>query len=253
MKKSILNNCLLTLLSTCFLISCSFNNPISNLWFYTYSNYSSNEKDTTLNPACFINLQKDGTYTRDFGFFDYGKWAFSNNKLRLTNYKNEIDTIRVNSVSVNELQLGFHIWQTDNFESQPGTFSLVNSNPFSKENNLWRMPADKKETEAEITNRLLNHFKFWEVYFTWALNNKIESIDVRSTPTLIKIYGNGFTLKPFNELPKEWKSFFIMKMIAGKQATNCKLLENNDVAWPHTENKYEMFISVFQQLEQKFK
>jgi hypothetical protein len=65
-----------------------------------------------------------------------------------------------------------------------------------------------KESAAQIRMRLLNHCRFWEMYFTWALNNHIQYIDVRSTPTPVKIYGNGFGLKPFSELPDAWKMYF---------------------------------------------
>jgi len=68
--------------------------------------------------------------------------------------------------------------------------------------------ASKKENREEIKHRLLNHCMFWERYFSWALENNLSSIDVRSTPSLIKIYGNGFALKPANELPAVWKSYF---------------------------------------------
>ena len=34
-------------------------------------------------------------------------------------------------------------------------------------------------------------------YFNWALDNELTTVDVRSTPTPIKIYGNGFTIKQY--------------------------------------------------------
>jgi hypothetical protein len=109
-------NCLILLLITgsgCTLVS----DPIPHLWFFTYT--QGGETDSLLTPASFLELRKDGTYTRDFGRFDYGKWV----------YKDKI--------------LYLH-----------------------------------------------NHCQFWETYFTWALKNELATIDVRSTPTAIKIYGN---------------------------------------------------------------
>jgi hypothetical protein len=229
------------------------NNSKDKLWFYIYSSNVANA-DTMLTPASFINLQGDGTYTRDFGYFDYGKWDFKNDHLILTNTNNETLMLAVDMVSANEMQISNHNTPVENFESLPGSFSGKDQNPFSLENNLWRITPAKKETDAEIKNRLLNHFKFWEKYFTWALNNELKTVDVRSTPTLLKIYGNGFTLKTFDQLPAEWKSFFYDS--ADCQIANDKMkyfIDNNNIAWPHTENKYKMFISAFQQLQQKFK
>ncbi|HTL10142.1 MAG TPA: hypothetical protein VL307_17830, partial [Chitinophagaceae bacterium] len=96
------------------------------------------------------------------------------------------------------------------------------------------------------------HFKFWERYFTWALNDRIDYIDVRSTPTPIKIYGNGFALKPFEELPAAWKNYFYDEEDC--RAANEKIkyiFDNNLLAWPHTDNRYKLFIAAFQQLQKQ--
>ncbi len=235
--------------------ACNFvNNRLDKLWFYTYSTGSPADRDSILTPASFIDLQKDGTYTRDFGVFDYGKWIFKDRQLFLTNYKHEVFRFAVTYITGNEMQIGLNNNTPDHFESQSGSFASASQNPFSKENNLWRIPATKKETDGEIKERLLNHFTFWEVYFTWALNNELQTVDVRSTPTLIKIYGNGFTLKPFDQLPPGWTSLFYDQEDCKKANDEMKyFIDHNDIAWPHTENKYKMFISAFQQVERKLK
>jgi hypothetical protein len=150
------------------------------------------------------------------------------------------------------MQVGPDKGPFDNFESQPLVFPSAVENPFSKENNLWRIKPVAKETSIQLKDRLRNHFRFWELYFTWALNNGIQYIDVRSTPTPVKIYGNGFGLKPAEQLPAAWKNYFYDEKDC--QAANEKIkniFDNNGIAWPHTENKYKMFISAFQQLQQK--
>jgi len=48
------------------------NDPLPQLWFFTYSN--GGDADSLLNPASFISLHKDGTFTRDFGRFVYARW-----------------------------------------------------------------------------------------------------------------------------------------------------------------------------------
>jgi hypothetical protein len=227
-------------------------NPSGKIWFYTHSTGSRELSDTLLTPASFITLEENGSYSCDLGHFDYGKWAYSNNQLILTGYNKSKSILLVNYLTGNEMQVGEAKGPFNNFESQPLSFSSAAENPFSKENNLWRIPASAKETDAELKNRLRNHFRFWELYFTWALNNGVQSIDVRSTPTPIKIYGNGFTLKSIQQLPALWKEYFYNQEDC--QAANEKIkyiFDNNGIAWPHTENKYKMFISAFQQLQQK--
>ena len=46
----------------------------------------------------------------------------------------------------------------------------ISLDPFSAANNRWRLPATRKETDEEIKGRLRNHCRFWEYYFTWALD-----------------------------------------------------------------------------------
>lgn len=241
-------------LTSLLLNSClSPKNQISQLWFYTFSDISSGENDTRLNPSNFINLKNDGNYTRYFAAFEYGKWTFENGKLTLTNYKNETAIIIINSLTAHEMQVKFNERQTDNFESQPAN-SLSGKDPFSKENNLWRIPSNKKESDSEIKHRLLNHLKFWELYFTWALENNIQSIDVRSLPTLIKIYGNGIIVKPYNTIPEKWKSYFFDEEDCRKANSIVEdAFRDENIGWPHTDNKYKAFISVFQQLQEKIK
>jgi hypothetical protein len=124
------------------------------------------------------------------------------------------------------------------------------TDPFSKPSNLWRIPAVARENDDQIRMRLKNHCVFWVNCFTWALDNELTTIDVRSTPTPIKIYGNGFAIKRYNDLPETWKGYFY-------DSSDCKkandMLENlvhtHNIAWAHTNNKYKMFISAFQQME----
>jgi len=234
----------------CFL-SC---NPTSTarLWFYTHS-LGNIDHNSTLNPTSFLNLQKDGLYTKDFGTFEYGRWIKKNDQLWLTDSKNTTSIMQIKYASAKDLQLitGKNIIAC--FEAQP-SFSESNVDPFTLDNNKWRVRATHKESEQEIKERLRNHCKFWEAYFKWAMENEIEYVDVRSTPTPIKIYGNGFTLKDFAELPEAWRSYFY-------DIEDCKVANNllyeifqfKNISWPHTDNKYKMFLSAFQQMQQMLK
>jgi hypothetical protein len=224
---------------------------LSYLWFYTHSSGSADSRDTLLTPASFISLHPDGTYTRDFGSFEYGSWQLKDSQILLTNEKGKIVLLPYNFTQLRELQIAAPNDAKDNFERQPWPGSKPAEDPFSKYNNQWRIRAARNETDQEIRRRLFNHCQFWEAYFTWALNSRIETIDVRSTPTAIKIYGNGFGLKPFEQLPASWKSYFYDS--ADCQKANDiirRTFEKNTIAWAHTDNKYKMFIGAFQQLEQ---
>jgi hypothetical protein len=247
-----LSLCIYTLIILCF-VSCNSSNP-AKLWFYTHSLGDIDNTNSTLTPASFLYLQKDGSYTKDFGVFEYGHWTKKDDKLVLTNATNTTTTIEVKYAGAKDLQLVMDKNVIASFEAQPSSFTSNQVDPFTLVNNKWRLPATHKENEQEIRKRLRNHCQFWEAYFAWALDNKIDYIDVRSTPTPIKIYGNGFGLKPFNELPAAWRAYFF-------DAEDCKIANNllyevfqfHEISWAHTDNKYKMFLSAFQQLQQFLK
>lgn len=225
-------------------------NP-ERIWFYVDSKNLS-EAYVAISPASFLNLEPGGTYTRDFGKFDYGRWELKEGTLHLISSSDQTSAYPIKFPSGTELQIKTPEETILNFE---GKFvSSTTSSPFSLQNNQWRIPAKQKETEEQIRSRLLNHCLFYESYFRWALDNGITQIDVRSTPSLIKIYGNGFTLKPYNELPDPWKRLFFDEEDCQKANAIIKdIFDRSDIAWANTDNKFRMFASAFQQLQQLIK
>jgi hypothetical protein len=228
---------------------------LDGLWFYVYTSGGSGNEYEDATPANFIFLEPDGSYTRDFGrFFDYGRWTKSDSMLQLVNHKDSTIRFSIRRLTGTELQLVNPKGLLLIFDEQPGKFSSASENPFSIENNQWRIPASKKENEQELKDRLKNHFRFSELYFKWALDSDIPSIDVRSTPSPLKIYGNGFALKEFEVLPAAWRSYFFDEDDCRKANEILKeIFKKSDIGWAHTENKYKMFISAFQQLQQHLK
>ena len=225
---------------------------LDGLWFFTHSSGTGQSDSAEITPVSFLNLQPDHTYTRDFKKFEYGQWKRKDSVLLLTNERQITTSFPVKLVSRNELELASSEEDILNFERQPAKFSSPSDDPFSVDNNRWRITATKKETEQELKKRLKNHFKFYEAYFKWALDAKLNSIDVRSTPSPIKIYGNGFALKNFDELPASWRSYFYDQDDCQKANDIIRdIFEKGDIAWAQTDNRYKMFISAFQQLEQK--
>lgn len=229
-----------------------FRNPLPALWFYTNSEDAAAVRDTSLTPASFLELRSDGTYTRDFGKYEYGVWEKKGQQILLTSDGPGHHTEKLNFTltGLNEMRLSSANGRTSDFESLSIPAKAAANDPFSRENNRWRLPATHKESDAEIRRRLFEHCRFWETYFKWALDKELTTVDVRSTPTAIKIYGNGFGLKPYEELPAAWKSYFY-------DSTDCSrandmignIFRTRSIAWAHTDNKYKMFLGAFQQME----
>jgi len=225
---------------------------IAHIWFYTYSTGSRLPPDTVINAASFLDLRNDGTYTLDFSRFESGTWEMASRAtLVLINDKKKPERVAVDHVSAKILRIALHGYDLE-FNGLPNRGLPVADDPFTAVNNRWRLRANTKESDKQIADRLTNHFRFWQTYFHWALDQQIDYIDVRSTPTPIKIYGNGVALKPFEQLPPAWKNYFYDEEDCRKANDKIKLLfDNNSIAWPQTDNKYKMFLSAFQQMEQK--
>ena len=247
--------CIFAAFSLTIFSGCMFaGNPLSKLWFYTYSNGSTTGRDTLLTPASFLELRADGSYTRDFGRFDYGSWTRKDQQLFLTNQRHTTYVYPLGGVTDKDMQLTLSKGTQGDFEGLPLPSEKEAEDPFSLVNNRWRIPATHKETDEEIRRRLANHCHFWQKYFAWALDKNLETVDVRSTPTPIKIYGNGFGLKHIEDLPAEWRSYFFDAEDCQKANDMIKdVFDHQNIAWAHTDSKYKMFLSAFQQMENFFR
>lgn len=243
--------------------SCSRRDALSKVWFYTYDDTKSQSNtgsdpdpgDPELNPTHFINLQANGQYTASLQEFTYGSWDLDKDLIVLTGQDKKKRRIRIETVQKNELvldvrpenkqQTAYHFeGNKNNFEDE--------DNPFSKVNNEWRIKATHKESDKEISDRLKNHFRYWERYFDWGIKTDKQSLDVRSLRGPLKLYGNGFELVPLEDWSPEWKAVFYDtedSRIAWNKLHYFFTYER--IAWAKTEHKFKMFISAFQQLQRK--
>jgi hypothetical protein len=202
--------------------------------------------------ASFMNLKPDGKFTSYLTAFDYGDWVLRDSTLILTNHNKGKLVLDVKKLSVNQmLCVNKNSHKLYPFNGFPNAVSSEAESPFSIRNNMWRVKANHKESNAEIQSRLKNHFKWWEKYFSWGLANKIQVLDVRSTASILNMYANGFELKYYDTQFPEWKNIFY-------DTTDCwkayemvyYLMYKKNINWPKTENRFESFVSAFKQLQQ---
>jgi hypothetical protein len=225
-----------------------------SLWLYEAPIDESRIPDSLLTPASFLEMRPDGSYTRDFGRYEYGSWALKNEQLYLTNQHHITYVYRVQRMEGKDLRLVMASGMDAHFKGYALPSHQLENDPFSTYNNHWRQTAAHKETGEEIRKRLFEHCHYWETYFTWAVNGNIPTIDVRQAPTPLKIYGNGFGLKKYADLPLEWKSFFFDEEDCHRADSLIKrTFRRNKIDWPETDDDNKKFISGFQQLEKFLK
>ena len=202
--------------------------------------------------ASFLNLQPEGKFTSYFTAFDYGSWKLQDSTLVLTSHNKGKLLLEVKMLNPRQMicmnKSNEKVYRFNGFKNE---FPSDGESPFSLANNLWRVKAGYKESDAELASRLKNHFRWWEKYFSWGLNNKLQVIDVRSTPSVLDMYANGFELKYYDYQFPEWKNIFY-------DTSNCwrayemvyYQMYKKDIDWPKTKNRFEGFVSAFKQLQQ---
>lgn len=227
---------------------------VTGLWVYYAGEIMDQPEAEGITSASFIDLHSDGTYTKDLGNFDYGKWQQKDSILILTGTKKGPVNYVIKSMVDDELDLRILRKVTITFVKRSGGFDSAAHNPFSVQNNQWRIPAGHKESDQQIKERLRNHCRFYQAYFQWGLDDNLSTLDVRGTASAIKIYKNGFVLVPFEQLGERWKSYFYDEEDCRKANDILKdIFERKAIVWENKEHSYKMFLSAFRQLEQMLK
>jgi len=206
-----------------------------------------------MSPANFLYLTEDGKYTRDFGSFEHGEWKVKDKKLTLTpSDKTGVVTYDLRTLSSKEMVMKLGA-RASNFRIFPSNGD-PDENPFSLKNNRWRIHPQARETHQQIVDRLKNHCAFWESYFGWGIKNDLQNMDVRGTPTAIKVYGNGFQLKHYDELPAGWiNSFYDSTDCKAATETLRKVFRAKSISWNQKDGKFRMFYSAFRQMREQLK
>jgi len=233
---------------------------LTKVWFYTYESKArvAGSTDPELNPVCFINLQPKGKYTANLGAFEYGAWSVEDKLLVLKPGDGKTRKILMKKLTDEELVVDLdptnQFNSSSSFEGTKNPLKEEEESPFSYANNKWRIKASHKESPQQITDRLVNHFRYWEQYFRWGIESDKKTLDVRSHPSPLKMYGNGFALMPIDQWPEEWSRNFYDD--ADRQVAFDKIrwtLRNKSVKWPETGHKFKQFVSAFSQMQENIR
>lgn len=213
--------------------------------------YKHGDMEYGFSSASFLDLQPTGKFTSYFSAFDYGEWKFEDSILILTNHNKGRLLLHVKELNDKMICINKSNQKVYPFDGFNNVFSSEADNPFSIMNNRWRVKAGHKETDAELVARLKNHFRWWEKYFKWALNNEMKSLDIRSTASVLDMYANGFELQYFDTQLPAWQNLFYDSADCWRAYEMVYyLMYKKDINWPKTENGFESFVSAFRQLQQ---
>lgn len=243
--------CLFLLLN--ILGGCNFPvKPGAQVWTFIMSSDNPPVWDTLLNRASYLDLRSDGRFTQDLGQFEYGSWELKDQRLYLSDQHHRTYVYRIpylhNKLLFLQLGTGDQIGQ---FRGRGIPPRSPEKDPYSIENNQWRMPPSHKESDEELRKRLQDHCRFWEVYFTWAQDEGIGAVNTKGVPSPLKIYGNGFGLKHYDDLPSEWRACFFDEADCHRADSIIKhAFRQHNIVWPDTDDDLKKIISGCHQVQQ---
>lgn len=208
------------------------------------------EIDYALPADAYLNLKEDGTYAANWKRPEEGRWQVREGRLLLINRQKRVTEFPILRQTRDSLVLADkakqYVYALTGFPNP----AAGAEDPFSVNNNRWRIAARHRENDKELQARLKNHFCFWQQYFAWGKKTGIATLNVRSTPSLLKLYGNGFELEYFEYLPSGWRQLFYDTVDCRRayEMVYYKMYEQN-ITWPKTEDRFELLASAFAQAQ----
>ena len=226
-------------------------------------------------------LRKDSTYDLVmFKQYLHGNWQYDaeNKNLSLKDASAaKLDlTVRIDSISPSHLRFdmdeftlnklltlhaaddnAYHLLFNKSYcefylNADKDHFSGLKEDPYSVENNRWRMKPAKRETEDEIKQRILNHLSFWQLLFIDAGENKRSYVAYSwfASPLLIAV--NGVQLSFYNDVKDEWDQNFYDSADAHRGYELMRKCFSKKIKFMETTDKYRRSEDIIKQLKANF-
>lgn len=120
--------------------------------------------------------------------------------------------------------------------------------PYSMENNWWRMKPSEPEADERIKERVLNHLRFWELIFTDAEDYEREWVSYNWFASPLVIAVNGAQLSFYKEVQRQWDCNFFDSSDAQKGYALMRKCFSKKINYLKTENKYRRSADMIHQL-----
>ena len=120
--------------------------------------------------------------------------------------------------------------------------------PYSMENNWWRMKPSEPEANERIKERVLNHLRFWELIFTDAEDYEREWVSYNWFASPLVIAVNGAQLSFYKEIQRQWDCNFFDSSDAQKGYALMRKCFSKKINYLKTENKYRRSADMIHQL-----
>ena len=131
-------------------------------------------------------------------------------------------------------------------------YTNLEDDPYSIENNRWRVKPFNAETEQQLKERVLNHLDFWENLFTDAQEFERPYISYEWFDSPLVVAVNGVQLDFYDEHKKEWDQNFCDSVDAGRAYQMMRKCFSKKLKFMQTENKYKRHEDVIKHLRANY-
>ncbi|MCF2505016.1 hypothetical protein L0663_16590 [Dyadobacter sp. CY107] len=157
----------------------------------------------------------DSTFTRVYhtGAYDFGRYSYDENERSLlltANRKTEElrVVVQTSPSGKQRLMVEFLPGKSLSLAQYGEPMQKFREDPFSIQNNAWRIRPDTVETKDQIFARLINYIGHNASILRAAYTREQDFISWEFSKGIIKVYNVGIGIVPKNEVPQAWIDSF---------------------------------------------
>ncbi len=190
-------------------------------------------------------LSTRGTFVKNpRNTFDYGTWQY-NDAAKTITINNSIDrnkdVYKIAKIGYDEMTLvnvGIGSATNLKFVAPGKRYKNANEEPYSLENNRWRIKPKSKESDSAIHQRLKENLYFFILFYRSALAKGDKAVSFWGLPSCFKWYGGAIFIKKKDELKDNWINCFYNKDQAMQAYALADKLLSQQYDWPKGERNW---------------
>jgi len=131
-------------------------------------------------------------------------------------------------------------------------YSDLKNDPYSIENNKWRVKPFEQETDKQIKERVFNHLDFWQNLFADAQEKERSYVAYSWFDSPLVVAENGVKLEFYDEHKREWDQNFYDSTDANKGYQMMRKCFSKKLKFMETDDKYKRHEDVIKQLKANY-
>ena len=196
-------------------------------------------------PYRSLCFSTSGTFVKNpRNSFDYGTWQYDDATKTIT-INNSIergkDIYKIAKIAYDEMTLvntGIGSATNLKFIAPGKRYKNASDEPYSLENNRWRIKPTSKESDSAIHQRLKENLYFFILFYKSALAKNDKAVSFWGLPSCFKWYGGAIFIKKKDELKDNWINCFYNKEQAMQAYALADKLLSQKYNWPKGEQNW---------------